>query len=303
MDISRIKNASLWVLRKFNRLSGGALTILRDAFRRFATDRAIEASATIAYFSIFSIFPLILVIITLASNVLEANTVRQNIVTYITTSIPVSSDIIITNIEGVLEKRGTVGIIALIGLVWSATAMFNTLALNLDRAWPDADSHNVVERRLVALGMFVALAAMLVFTIFLSTTVSMLPHFNIKLWGTLATYETPVWKITSNLGPFLLRFFVIYAIYRFVPKGSVPSNSAFWGALFATSGWGLVTTLITSYFNSGLVQYELVYGSLGRIIALMLWIYVSSIIILLGAYISAAHDRYQKIIKAQKSRS
>jgi membrane protein len=151
--------------------------------------------------------------------------------------------------------------------------------------------------------MFVSLAAMLVGTIFLSATIKVLPNFNIKLWGTLATYKSPIWIIISNLGPFLLRFLVIYAIYCFVPKASVPSKSAFWGALFATAGWGLVTMLITNYFNSGLVQYELVYGSLGRIIALMLWIYVSSIIVLLGAYVSAAHDRYHKISISKRSKS
>lgn len=295
MTAKRVFNLGLDILRSINRLTGGSLSILQDAIRHFTKDRAVEASATIAYFSVFSIFPLILVIISLASKFLEAGYVRENLVAYVTNLIPVSSDIIVTNIQVVLDKRGSVGIIALIGLIWSATAMFNTLALNLDRAWPDADSHNLFERRLVALAMFVSLAAMLIGTIFLSATVEVLPHFNIKLWGTLATYKTPIWIITSNLGPFLLRFTVIYAIYCFVPKASVPNKSAFWGALFATAGWELVTMLITSYFKSGLVQYELVYGSVGRIIALMLWIYASSIIILLGAYISAAHDRYQKI--------
>jgi len=303
MTSKRILDFGSAILRTFNRVFGAALTILQDAIRHFARVRASEASATIAYFSMFSIFPLILVIISLASKFLEAGYVRENLVDNITKLIPVSSDIIVTNIQVVLDRRGPVGTMAIIGLIWSATAMFNTLALNLDRAWPDADSHNLFERRLVALAMFVSLAAMLVGTIFLSATVEVLPHFNIKLWGTLATYETPIWIILSNLGPFLLRFFVIYAIYSFVPKASVPSKSAFWGAVFATAGWEIVTMLITSYFKSGLVQYELVYGSLGRIIALMLWIYASSVIILLGAYISAAHERFHKIKKQLSSES
>jgi membrane protein len=295
LDFIQIKDDSLMILRKINRFTGGSLTILRDAFHHYSTDRAIEAAGTISYFTFFSIFPLIIGIISIASKFLEINYIKDNLVTYITSTIPVSSDLIITNINVVLEKRGTVGAIAIVGLIWSATAMFNTLALNLDRAWPDADSHNVFERRLVAIAMFVSLAAMLIVTLFLSATLDVLPHFNIKLWGTLSTYETAIWKLASNIGPFILRFAIIYAIYRFVPKAFVPSNSAFWGALFATSGWEIVTTIMTSYLSSGLVQYELVYGSFGRIIALMLWIYVSSMIILLGAYVSAAHDRYQKL--------
>jgi membrane protein len=298
VSVDQIWDHCLTYLRAINRFSGGGLSVLKDALRRFTQDRAVEAAATIAYFSIFSIFPLILVIISFASRFLEASFVRENLVIYVTNLIPVSSDLIVTNIQVVMDKRGSVGALALIGLIWSATAMFNTLALNLDRAWPEAVSHNLFERRLVALAMFVSLAAMLVGTIFLSATVDVLPHLNIKLWGTLATYESPVWKITSKIGPFLLRFLVIFAIYCFVPKASVPYKSAFWGALFATSGWELVTTLITSYFKSGLVQYELIYGSLGRIIALMLWFYASSVIILLGAYICAAHERLQiKIAK------
>jgi membrane protein len=66
--------------------------------------------------------------------------------------------------------------------------------------------------------------------------------------------------------------------------------AAFWGALVAAVAWELVTDAFTWVLSSGLIHYELVYGSLGAIIALLFWIYLISWILLYGAYLTAAID-------------
>jgi membrane protein len=66
---------------------------------------------------------------------------------------------------------------------------------------------------------------------------------------------------------------------------------AFWGALVATLAGEIATRGFTWYLSSGIVQYELVYGSLGAIVALMLWIYIGGWIVLFGAHLSAAVAR------------
>ena len=59
LDFNQIKENSLMVLRKINKFTGGSLTILRDAFRHYSSERAFEAAGTISYFTFFSVFPLI----------------------------------------------------------------------------------------------------------------------------------------------------------------------------------------------------------------------------------------------------
>ncbi len=73
-----------------------------------------------------------------------------------------------------------------------------------------------------------------------------------------------------------------------MPNTEVKRRAAFWGALVAALAWEVAANGLAWYLKSGLVQYELVYGSLGAVVALMFWIYLSSWITLFGAHLSAA---------------
>ena len=77
-------------------------------------------------------------------------------------------------------------------------------------------------------------------------------------------------------------------MYQWIPKAYVKPSEAFWGATFAILLTEDITVIMNWYITSQWVRYELIYGSLGRIIALLLWIYFSSYVILFGAHISSA---------------
>jgi membrane protein len=82
------------------------------------------------------------------------------------------------------------------------------------------------------------------------------------------------------------------ALYRWTPSTEVRWKGAIAGALTAALAWELVKGGFTWYLRSGLVRYELVYGSLGTVAALLFWIYISSTITLFGAHLSAAVGRH-----------
>jgi membrane protein len=82
-------------------------------------------------------------------------------------------------------------------------------------------------------------------------------------------------------------FLMFLALYKFVPTSRSTWRAAFWGALAATLLSLLATRLFSWYLNVGLANYELVYGSLGTIVALMFLIYILAWITLLGAHLAA----------------
>jgi membrane protein len=88
--------------------------------------------------------------------------------------------------------------------------------------------------------------------------------------------------------PWLLTFLLILALYRWVPNTRVRTFEAFWGALPAAVATQATTAGFTWYLSSGLASYQFVYGPLGAVVALMVWIYLNSLIILFGAHLSAA---------------
>jgi membrane protein len=83
------------------------------------------------------------------------------------------------------------------------------------------------------------------------------------------------------------------ALYRWTPSAEVGWKGAIVGALIAALSWELVKGGFTWYVGSGMVRYELVYGSLGAVAALLFWIYISSTITLFGAHLSAAVGRHK----------
>jgi len=278
--------------RQANDLTGGVLGILRDAARRFSDVHATQATASIAYYAVFSLFPLLLALIAGGSFVLESEQVQQRVLDATADVFPVAQPLIERNIERVLEQRGTVGTAALVGLLWSGTGVLTVLAYNINRAWPEAKPRNLVERRLVAVGMVGGLVVLLALSSIARTVLGVLSQLSVPLWGGVAIYETPVWTIVSNIAPRLLTFFAFLGLYRWVPNTQVRWWEAFWGALVGTLGGEVATKGFTWYLSSGLVQYELVYGSLGAIVALMLWIYIGGLITLFGAHLSAAIGRH-----------
>jgi membrane protein len=83
-------------------------------------------------------------------------------------------------------------------------------------------------------------------------------------------------------------FITLFFLYYWIPKTKVQWREALWGALVASLASEIVTTGFTWYLGSGLSNYNMVYGPLGAIVALLTWIYVLSLIILFGAHLGAA---------------
>lgn len=276
--------------RQINRLSGGTLGILTQATGSFIEARALQAAAAISYYTLFSLFPLLLLLITFATSVLKHPEIVDQILDYTTTIFPTSQALVRQNIQQVLSLRGTVGVVASIGLLWAATTVFVLIADSINLAWHTAKPRNFLQGRLVALLIIVIMVILMVLSLAATTLFNLLPRldFEAPLWGGISMYETLTWQIAGRLVPWFFIFVMFLSLYRWVPNTKVEWSEAFWGALIATTAWEITKSAFTWYLRSGLVSYQLIYGSLGTVVAFMLWIYLSALIMLFGAHLSGA---------------
>jgi len=97
--------------------------------------------------------------------------------------------------------------------------------------------------------------------------------------------------VVSILVPWVVTFVLFFALYRWVPNVPVPRSAAASSAILAAMAWGGFARAFSWYLGSGLARYDLIYGSLGAIVALLYWIYWSSWIILFGAHLGATWAR------------
>lgn len=273
-----------------NRLSGNRLSILQTAIKSFTEKQAAQASAGLAYYTFFSIFPLLLVFIALGSYFLDSHQVFNAVTQFIQQALPISRQVINENLQEILEARDTAGLISLLILLWSASGMFTNLAYNINLAWPRARRRSFLQNRLVGLWMIVGLIGLIVLSLILSWITARLPFMNLE-------HASPVdlilLRLISALGSWLMIFLVFLTLYHRIPRIRVPWRASLWGALIASLAWKTVIAGFGWYLGSRFGQYQLVYGSLGAIVAFLFLMYIISLITLFGAHLSAAIESWE----------
>ncbi len=275
--------------QKVNRICVGCLDILKYTLATYSDARASQSAAGLAYYAFFSLFPLLLVIIAGSSYFLDQQLVFHNIIQIVRQFLPVSDQLISENLRQVLAVRGAVGLIGSLSLLWSASGFFTNLAYNINLAWPQGSRRNFLEKRLVGLGMVMSLGGLLLISLTLNWV---LPLVNL---GNLSPITAALWKAISSTGSWLTIFLLFLALYRWVPSTNVRWSASLLGGFTASIAWKVATSGFSWYLRSGWGKYQLVYGSLGTIVALLFLIFIMATITLFGAHLSAAIDHWVKV--------
>lgn len=279
------------LLEKVDQATGGTPSIVRAAFRSFGTVRASQAAAGMAYYALLSLFPLALFLVSLGSLFLRQQTAYAQVMDYLANAIPVSRSLIDRNLQQIMEQRGPVGLIGLIGSIWSASGAFAILTKNLNLAWRQSDARGFIKERLLAIGIIMILAVLVLLAAFSTTLLGLLANADLPIVGQLLNEPGPIWQIGTRLVPWVVAFALFSALYRWVPTAQVDWKWAAIGALFASIAWEAAINLFAWYVASGLARFAIVYGSLGSVVALLIWIYYGSWITLFGAHLAAAAAR------------
>src|SRR5215211_2521769 len=217
-----------------NHLSGDRFSILETAIRTFTEKQAAHASAGLAYYTFFSIFPLMLVFIAGGSYFLDSHQVFNTVTQFIQEALPISRQVINENLEEILEERGTAGIVSLLILLWSASGMFTNLAYNINLAWPRAARRNFLQNRLVGLWMIVGLIGLIILSLVLSWLTARLPFMSLDA---ASPSDLVLLRLISSLGSWLMIFLVFLTLYRWIPTLRVRWRATAWGAFIASLAW------------------------------------------------------------------
>lgn len=269
------------------------ITILQETLRTFQHTHASQAAASIAYYALFSLFPLVLVLVVGGSFFLQRAVVQEQLITWIGEIVPGSVDLINQNIKQVLNLRGTFGFLAVVTLLWSASGVFNTIVQNINRAFPEARRRSYVGNRIMALLMVGGLIGLSFIALVMKTLVRLLPE-HIPLLGITGWQTSSLWSWFVVVLPVLLNFLIYWVLYWWIPTAAVGGRASALAALATTFIQRIFSLGFSWYLSSGLERYELVYGSLSSIVVLLFYIYLTSWITLWGAHLTAAISRQQK---------
>lgn len=268
---------------------GGWLSTLRGTVDSFALARGAQGSAAVAYYAMFSLFPMLMVLVASLSYLVDPSTARNLVFTLAARFLPNDSGIeslVMDTFAAIYTKRGSVGLIGLVALLWSASGVFTTLTYNIELAWTEKRRPNALKARLVGLLLILLLFGALLLALFLSTVsgiLTALPLFDflgidpdIGRLGILRVASVTV-TVLAYAG-----------LYHWIPPRPVPWRAAVIPALLAALVSQAVNAGYSWYLGSGFSRYEILYGPLTTIIVLMFWFYLTVLVILVGAHLGAA---------------
>lgn len=250
-------------------------------------------AAQLSYFFLLSLFPFLLFVVTLVGYLpLNEISVVDFISDYMPTEI---ASFINTNVSQLLsQQNGGLLSISIVGTLWSASNGLNAITKALNKAYRVEDTRFFLISRLIAVAMTIAMVLVIIISLLLPIFGEMIGIYLFSFVG-LSDEFVPIWNSLRWVVSSAAIFLVLLALYIFIPNIKVRLREVLWGALFATIGWQLIS-LAFSYYVNTLGNYSATYGSLGTVIILMIWFYISGIIIITGGVINAVNKK-DKLIK------
>ena len=268
------------------------MDVIVCAVQRFSRSRSSQAAASLAYYTLFSLSPLIFLLISISSLIPSGEEIQHRMLETVTQVIPDSQNLITGNIKQFVALRGSMSLISLLILAWSASKALATLVDNINHIWPTTNRHSFLIPRLMSLSIILLLAVLLALSTLFSGALDILHDLGESSLGIDMSFsQTTTGYIVSVWVSLLVKFIVFCVLYLWIPRTRVKWKAATLGALVATVGWELTTSAFTWYISSGLANFHVIYGSLGAMTALMAWFYLSSIVILFGAALTSAIDQ------------
>jgi membrane protein len=280
------------VLSYITRCARETGSLLLATLREFSRQRSLEACAAISFYALFSLFPVVIFLITILGFFFDQHQVQVHVLLLLGKVLPAVRDdvtrVVNDNLSAVFSMRGSISILAAIGLLWAGSSVFHLLVTSINKAWHTTASHrSFIRSRLVALIIISIFAAIVLFSFFSTTIFNLIGSFDIPVGRNETISGTPFGSL-SNFFPYLYSFVLFLALYRWVPNAHVPWIAGLVGAFIATVAWRGAIVIFTWMIKGGVLNYKVIYGSLTTILVIMMWTYISSLIVLFGAHLSAA---------------
>ncbi|MFD1360740.1 YihY/virulence factor BrkB family protein [Lentibacillus salinarum] len=257
---------------------------IKDLFQRVTDDDIVGVGAQLAFFLLLSLFPFLIFLMTLVGYLpLDAGNVTGFIERYAPGEI---SQLISENVNQLVNQQsGSLLSIGIIGTLWASSNGINAIMKGFNRAYEVKEDRSFIMMRLIAIGLTIAMVLVISMAFLLPVFGKMIGEYIFAFIGLSAGFVS-VWNTLRWVVSSAVIFIVLLALYSLAPNMRISFKNVIWGALFSTIGWQLVSLAFSFYVNS-IGNYSATYGSLGTVIVLMIWFYLTGIIIMVGGVINA----------------
>jgi membrane protein len=252
-------------------------------------DRVSMVAASVAFYAMLAIFPAMIALVLLYGLVSDPMDVQSHLME-LSSILPEEARAVLETqmraIVGDSERGVGLGfVVSIVGALWAASRGMKALIVAMNIAYGEQERRGLVKRTLAALGLTVAAILFVLVAIFVAAALPAI--FEALGLGAFAQTVLNIvrWPVLAVLAIVGLSF-----VYHYAPARDIANwRWVTWGSAIATLVW-LIGTAGFSFYVSNFGNYNKTYGTLGGVIILMLWFYLTSYSVILGAEIDAELD-------------
>ncbi|MCC0176670.1 YihY/virulence factor BrkB family protein [Waterburya agarophytonicola K14] len=267
--------------------------LLQEAFKEWQEDKVSLLAAALAYYTVFSITPLLVIVIAIAGAVFGQDAAQGEIVAQINNLV---GDQGAKAIETALanadrpQLSGVASIISVVILLIGASGVFAQLQEALNTVWdvkvkPGAGIGEFIRKRLLSFGMVLVIGFLLLVSLVLSAMLSGIGKLEINLLPGL----TPIWQLLNFAISFGFISLLFALIYYYLPDVKIRWKDVWVGAIITAILFTTGKFFIGLYLGRG--SFGSAYGAAGSLIVFLAWVFYSAQILLFGAEFTQVYAR------------
>lgn len=271
-------------------LLGTGWRIVWGTVRKYAETDGEQRAASFAYYALFALFPLILLFITVTSHFVDKREAAHRIINYIDKYLPMDEggeNAVEGVVTGMISSSKPVGIFAGFAVLWSSLGFFHALVRGVNRAWGTHEYpwYRLPFKNLIMVGI---VASVLFIGIIVPAIIQGVDTY-VETHEAMAEFRYMVQTFgiyARLLLPTLVMFYGLTMFYKFAPRRHPHFGEVWFAAMVVTLSLQCLRSVFVVYAQN-VRHFQSVYGVFGGVMALLMWIYLSGTIIILGGCLSA----------------
>ncbi|GAB1542429.1 YihY/virulence factor BrkB family protein [Scytonema sp. NUACC21] len=267
--------------------------LLQETFNEWSNDKASRLAAALSYYTIFSIAPMLIIVIAIAGAVFGEEAARGAIREQLQGLIgPSGAEVIQTAIENASQpKAGTIAsIISIAVLLFGATGLFNELQDSLNTIWevqpkPGRAVKTMVRQRFASFAMVVAIGFLLLVSLVISAVLSAF----VSYFTHLVPGIDVIWQIINFILGFVITTVLFGLIFKVLPDVKITWNDVLIGAALTSLLFSIGRFLLGQYLGNG--SFGSTYGAAGSLVVILAWVNYAAQILFFGAEFTQVYAR------------
>ena len=250
-------------------------------------------AASIAYYALLSFFPFLLLIFSLLGSITDDENDRIAVLTFVFRYFPTQLDFVNNQLLAFRDTRVELSVAGALALIWASLGVFGAITSGVNEAWGVEKQRSFWKHRMVSFLMLVAAGSVMMLALVAVSAVQVAEAswFGVMLsrFQWLAPFQSWIFRYAATI----LLIVGLGLVYYFIPNAKTRFRDVWVGAMLTGVLWTLAFRGFSWYIGRN-SQLTLIHGSVAAVVVFLLWIYVSSVILMYGVEFTAAYARLRR---------